>query len=130
MAVTMQAVSGAGYPGVPSLDILGNASYIAKEEEKMEEERQSCWHAERSHIDPAPFAMSAQCISGPVEDAIWNPLQSASSRRRRRGDYLGVDHLSRRTPRTKPCKCAAQPILYITAPDRPQPRLDCDLAMQ
>src|SRR6059036_2688621 len=39
MAVTMQAVSGAGYPGVASLDILGNViPYIAKEEEKMEEE--------------------------------------------------------------------------------------------
>ena len=37
--VTMQAVSGAGYPGVPSLDILGNViPYIPKEEEKMEEE--------------------------------------------------------------------------------------------
>ncbi len=36
--VTMQAVSGAGYPGVPSLDILGNViPYIPKEEEKMEE---------------------------------------------------------------------------------------------
>src|SRR5215467_1846340 len=40
-AVTMQAVSGAGYPGVASLDILGNViPYIAKEEEKMEEETQ------------------------------------------------------------------------------------------
>ena len=37
--VTMQAVSGAGYPGVASLDILGNViPYIGKEEEKMEEE--------------------------------------------------------------------------------------------
>ena len=41
MAVTMQAVSGAGYPGVASLDILGNViPYIANEEEKMEEETQ------------------------------------------------------------------------------------------
>ena len=39
MAVTMQAVSGAGYPGVASLDILGNViPYIRNEEEKMEEE--------------------------------------------------------------------------------------------
>ena len=36
---TMQAISGAGYPGVPSWDILGNVvPYIAKEEEKMEAE--------------------------------------------------------------------------------------------
>ena len=39
MVITMQAVSGAGYPGVASLDILGNViPYIANEEEKMEEE--------------------------------------------------------------------------------------------
>ena len=39
MAVTMQAVSGAGYPGVASLDILGNViPFIKNEEEKMEEE--------------------------------------------------------------------------------------------
>ena len=38
-AVTMQAVSGAGYPGVPSMDILGNVvPYIKNEEEKMQEE--------------------------------------------------------------------------------------------
>ena len=42
MAVTMQAVSGAGYPGVASLDILGNViPYIQNEEEKMEEETQN-----------------------------------------------------------------------------------------
>src|SRR6201997_4173624 len=41
MVVTMQAVSGAGYPGVASLDILGNViPYIRNEEEKMEEENQ------------------------------------------------------------------------------------------
>ena len=47
--VTMQAVSGAGYPGVASLDILGNViPYIAKEEEKMEEEtRKMLGRAER-----------------------------------------------------------------------------------
>ena len=39
--MTMQAVSGAGYPGVPSLDILGNViPYIKDEEPKIEEEIQ------------------------------------------------------------------------------------------
>ena len=41
MVTTMQAVSGAGYPGVPSLDILGNVvPFIGGEEEKMESETQ------------------------------------------------------------------------------------------
>ena len=70
MAVTMQAVSGAGYPGVPSLDILGNViPYIAKEEEKMEEETQKLLGTlNGSRVDPAPFAMSAQCNRVAVED--------------------------------------------------------------
>ena len=51
MAVTMQAVSGAGYPGVASLDILGNViPYIAKEEEKMEEETQKLLGVSRDRV--------------------------------------------------------------------------------
>src|SRR6266849_4222781 len=75
MAVTMQAVSGAGYPGVPSLDILGNVvPYIANEEEKMEEETQKLLGrlegaaGKAMSIVPAPFGMSAQCNRVAVED--------------------------------------------------------------
>ena len=69
-AVTMQAVSGAGYPGVASLDILGNViPYIAKEEEKMEEEtRKLLGQVAGAAIQPAPFRMSAQCNRVAVED--------------------------------------------------------------
>src|SRR5438128_6654574 len=70
MAVTMQAVSGAGYPGVASLDILGNViPYIAKEEEKMEEETlKLLGRLNGSGVIPAGFAMSAQCNRVAVED--------------------------------------------------------------
>ena len=70
MAVTMQAVSGAGYPGVASLDILGNViPYIAKEEEKMEEETlKLLGHLNGSSIVPGSFRMSAQCNRVAVED--------------------------------------------------------------
>src|SRR5215813_6930835 len=70
MAVTMQAVSGAGYPGVASLDILGNViPYIAKEEEKMEEEtRKLLGQMNGSKVIPGNFAMSAQCNRVAVED--------------------------------------------------------------
>src|SRR5215469_8430932 len=63
MAVTMQAVSGAGYPGVASLDILGNViPYISKEEEKMEEEtRKLLGKVNGAAVVPAAFKMSAQC---------------------------------------------------------------------
>src|SRR5258708_31316544 len=70
MAVTMQAISGAGYPGVASLDILGNViPYIRNEEEKMEEEtRKLLGQMNGSKIVPGAFAMSAQCNRVAVED--------------------------------------------------------------
>ena len=70
-AVTMQAVSGAGYPGVASLDILGNViPFIKNEEEKMEEETQKLLgHAQRlDESSPAISRMSAQCNRVAVED--------------------------------------------------------------
>ena len=70
MAVTMQAVSGAGYPGVASLDILGNViPYISKEEEKMEEEtRKLLGKLNGAGIVMGSFGMSAQCNRVAVED--------------------------------------------------------------
>src|SRR6266566_7629768 len=70
MAVTMQAVSGAGYPGDASLDILGNViPYIAKEEEKMEEETLKLLGSlNGASVIQAPFKMSAQCNRVAVED--------------------------------------------------------------
>src|ERR1700746_3139913 len=70
MAVTMQAVSGAGYPGVASLDILGNViPYIAKEEEKMEEETGKLLGTlNGDHVEQADFTMTAHCNRVAVED--------------------------------------------------------------
>src|ERR1051325_5356173 len=70
MAVTMQAISGAGYPGVASWDILGNVvPYIPKEEEKMEAEaRKLLGKLAKTQIKPADFVVSAQCNRVPVED--------------------------------------------------------------
>jgi aspartate-semialdehyde dehydrogenase len=68
--VTMQAVSGAGYPGVPSLDILGNViPFIGGEEEKMEEEPQKIlgrWDGSR--FVEAGLGISAHCNRVPVEN--------------------------------------------------------------
>src|SRR6266550_7247990 len=70
MAVTMQAVSGAGYPGVASLDILGNViPYISNEEQKMEEETQKLLgKLNGAGVIPAHFKMSAQCNRVAFED--------------------------------------------------------------
>src|SRR5271166_936967 len=67
---TMQAVSGAGYPGVASLDILGNViPYIAKEEEKMEEEtRKLLGKLNGAGVEDPGFSMTAHCNRVAVED--------------------------------------------------------------
>src|SRR5882724_11336955 len=68
--VTLQAVSGAGYPGVPSLDILGNVvPFISGEEEKMEAEPQKLlgrWDGSR--FVEAGVGISAHCNRVPVVD--------------------------------------------------------------
>src|SRR5207245_2286882 len=60
----------AGWPGVAQLDILGNViPYIAKEEEKMEEETlKLLGRLNGAKVEPAAFAMSAQCNRVAVED--------------------------------------------------------------
>src|SRR6202020_1931639 len=60
---TLQAVSGAGYPGVASLDILGNViPYIKNEEEKLQEEvAKLLGTASTSGFEPAPLTLSAHC---------------------------------------------------------------------
>src|SRR5260370_39328283 len=79
MAVTMQAVSGAGYPGVASLDILGNViPYIRNEEEKMEEEtKKLLGQINGSKVIPGAFAMIAHCTRVAVVSAL---TESASIR--------------------------------------------------
>lgn len=67
---TMQAISGAGYPGVPSMDILGNIiPYISGEEDKVETEPNKILGTlSGGKIEPAQFPISAQCTRVPVAD--------------------------------------------------------------
>ena len=110
MAVTMQAVSGAGYPGVASLDILGNViPYIAKEEEKMEEETQKLLGTlNGSHVDPAPFAMSAQCNRVAVEDGHTESVAIRLKKKAAAGrDHRRLERFSSRTAATALAERAA-----------------------
>src|SRR4051812_4760876 len=70
IATTLQAVSGAGYPGVPSMDILGNViPYIGNEEEKMQEETQKIMGTfNGEHIQPLAAKVSAHCNRVAVVD--------------------------------------------------------------
>jgi len=129
MAVTMQAVSGAGYPGVASLDILGNViPYIAKEEEKMEEETQKLLGTLKgSSIEPAPFAMSAQCNRVAVEDGHTESISIRLKKKATMEEIVGVWNNFRAEPqKLKLPSAPAQPVVYMAAADRPQPRFDVD----
>jgi aspartate-semialdehyde dehydrogenase len=130
MAVTMQAVSGAGYPGVPSLDILGNViPYIAKEEEKMEEETQKLLGTlNGSRVAPAPFAMSAQCNRVAVEDGHTESVAVRLKQKAQPEEIIAAWNDFRAEPQQLRLPSAPeQPVVYMTATDRPQPRFDCDL---
>lgn len=129
MAVTMQAVSGAGYPGVASLDILGNViPYIANEEEKMEEETQKLLGTlNGSRIDPAPFAMSAQCNRVAVEDGHTESIAIRMNKKPSAEEIIAAWNNFRPEPQQLRLPSApAQPVVYMSAADRPQPRFDCD----
>jgi aspartate-semialdehyde dehydrogenase len=129
MAVTMQAVSGAGYPGVASLDILGNViPYIANEEEKMEEEtRKLLGRADGSRIHSAEFAISAQCNRVAVEDGHTESVSVKLKKKASAEEIIATWRSFRGVPQELRLPNAPeQPIIYDDAPDHPQPRFDVD----
>jgi aspartate-semialdehyde dehydrogenase len=127
--VTMQAVSGAGYPGVPSLDILGNViPYIPKEEEKMEEEtRKLLGKLNGSGIVPGDFAMSAQCNRVAVEDGHTESVFLKLKKKANADEVIAAwNEFSGQPQELKLPNAPEKAIQYVTQADRPQPRLDLD----
>ena len=122
----MQAVSGAGYPGVPVLDILGNVvPYIKNEEEKMQEETLKLLGSlVNGVIEPLPAKMSAHCNRVAVEDGHTESVSIKLGKKATREELIAAwtefAPLAGKDLPTAP----AQPIEYLTAVDRPQPRLD------
>jgi aspartate-semialdehyde dehydrogenase len=115
---TMQAASGAGYPGVPSLDLLGNViPRVDGEEEKMERETQK--------ILGATIAISAHTNRVPVVDGHTESV-SVGFKGRVSPEKVAGAFVAFRGPEdverlpSAPCP----PIVLQPAPDRPQPRLD------
>ena len=128
-AVTMQAVSGAGYPGVPSLDILGNViPFIGGEEGKIETEIQKMLGRRmETHIEHAPIKISAHANRVAVENGHTVCLSvdfekhvDADAALEVLRDWQG-DECARGLP------SAPQRALVVTdAENRPQPRRDVD----
>jgi aspartate-semialdehyde dehydrogenase len=123
---TMQAVSGAGYPGVPSLDILGNVvPFIKNEEEKMEAETMKLLGTlEGTAVLPYAARMSAHCNRVAVEDghteSVSIKLRTRATREQVLAAWSEFQPLASHQLPTAP----AQPVEFLAAEDRPQPRLD------
>ena len=129
MVVTMQAISGAGYPGVASLDILGNViPYIAKEEEKMEEEtRKLLGVLNGAGVKPAAFGMSAHCNRVAVEDGHTESVSVKFKTKARADEIIAAWNEFRSIPQELKLPTAPEtPVVYVSASDRPQPRFDAD----
>lgn len=129
LAVTMQAVSGAGYPGVAALDILGNViPYIANEEAKMEEETRKLFGTlDAGGVRPANFAISAQCNRVPVEDGHTESVYVALKKKAAADEILAAWREFRTEPQELKLPSAPDPAIVVdAAPDRPQPRFDLD----
>ncbi|HZA98036.1 MAG TPA: aspartate-semialdehyde dehydrogenase [Gemmatimonadales bacterium] len=126
---TMQAVSGAGYPGVASLDIVGNViPHIGGEEEKIEREsRKVLGTLSDGLVQAAEFAVSAHTNRVPVVDGHMMTVSIGFSRRVSPEEAAAA----LRRFRAPPCVAGlpsspALPIEVDDRPDRPQPRLDLD----
>jgi aspartate-semialdehyde dehydrogenase len=129
IAVTMQAVSGAGYPGVASLDILGNViPYISNEEEKMEEETlKLLGELNGSHVKTAKFSMSAQCNRVSVEEGHTETVSVKLKKKTTPQEINNAWNEFRCAPHQLRLPNAPQsPLIYLQAADRPQPRFDVE----
>jgi aspartate-semialdehyde dehydrogenase len=126
---TMQAVSGAGYPGVPSLDILGNVvPFIGGEEEKMESEtKKILGRLGPDGVEPHAVAISAHTNRVPVLNghtetmsigfAVKPPEQEIKS---------ALVRFSGKPQQLELPTAPARVIEYLEEANRPQPRLDVD----
>ncbi len=127
MVTTMQALSGAGYPGVASLDIIDNVvPFISGEEDKMETEALKILGVfDHGVIRNADFQISASCNRVNVKDghleSIFVKLDQDPSIEQIEAaleDYKGAPQL------LKLPSAPAQPIIVRHEKNRPQPRFD------
>jgi aspartate-semialdehyde dehydrogenase len=126
-AATMQAVSGAGYPGVPSLDIIGNViPYIGDEEPKIEREMQKMLGTMHgTEVVNAPFVVTAHANRVPVLNGHTVCLSLGFETKPTAEQAIAVIREWKGDASVRGLPSApAMPIRYRDEPDRPQPRRD------
>jgi aspartate-semialdehyde dehydrogenase len=125
IVTTLQAISGAGYPGISAYDITDNVfPYIAGEEPKVETEAQKILGKfQDGEIIKADFTVSAQCFRVNVMDGH---LASVRVKLKETGTLEDVRQAMIEYPRLSLPSSPEQFIYVCDEPDRPQPRLDRD----
>lgn len=130
--VTMQAVSGAGYPGVSSMDIIDNViPYISGEEDKLESEARKILGTMNKEAtafsDVTDLKISGTCTRVPVLDGHTAVVSLTFAKRPAPSAEQVKEALRSYTSDAQKLGCPSAPsnaIVVMDEPDRPQPRLD------
>lgn len=129
LMTSMQAVSGAGYPGVPTLDIMGNViPFISGEEEKVEREtRKLLGRLVDGRVEPGKFVVSAHCNRVFVEDGHTEAISVSLRAKATLEDLLAAWRNFRARPQELGLPSAPKhPIIVREERDRPQPKFDVE----
>jgi aspartate-semialdehyde dehydrogenase len=129
IATTLQAISGAGYPGVASMDIVGNViPFIGGEEEKMQQETQKIlgdFHGD--HIEPLAAKVSAHCNRVAVVDGHTVTVSAELSAKPAISELHAAYESYKSVPQERKLPSAPpQPVIYMHEGNRPQPRKDAE----
>ncbi len=127
LMTSMQAVSGAGYPGIPTLDILGNVvPYIGGEEEKVEREtRKLLGKFVDGEVKMGDFVVSAHCNRVMVEDGHTETVSVSFKSQATAADIVAAWRAYRSLPQERNLPSAPkEPIVVREERDRPQPKFD------
>ena len=129
VATTLQAISGAGYPGVASMDIVGNViPFIGGEEEKMQQETQKILGEFRGdRVEPLAAKVSAHCNRVPVVDGHTVTVSVELSSKPAEADLRAAFDSFSGVPQERELPSAPKrPVIYMEEANRPQPRKDAE----
>jgi len=131
IVTTMQALSGAGYPGVPSMDTLDNViPYIDGEEDKLIEEPLKLLGTldeAAGLVRPAEVRISPACNRVTTRDGHLETVSVEFARRASVEEVIEALRAFRSVPHTLGCPSAVEETIVVRRePDRPQTRLDRD----
>jgi aspartate-semialdehyde dehydrogenase len=127
LVTTLQAISGAGYPGVPSWDILGNViPFIGGEEDKVETEPRKILGALKGNvIENHPVKLSATTTRVPVQNGHTMSVSVGLEQRPTPEAMIDAWNSFRGRPQEMGLPTApAQPVVYRPEQNRPQPIVD------